>query len=224
MFELHPVLGRRARLLLAGCGAGLSLLAASVAVPAFADQPSTSQSQTPDTIGPHTHQLHGQVTKTSGSSFELTTERFGPVNVTFAGRTPRGHGQGQGPAGHERRRAHELLALADLKVGDRVVVQGHTSADGKSFVARRVHVLPPRDAQQQAGVTHVLGTITNATTANGTTTLTLALADGSSRSVVVSSTTRIRPDGKTVADLKNGVRVTAIVKDGTASGIVVHPA
>jgi hypothetical protein len=42
--------------------------------------------------------------------------------------------------------------------------------------------------------------------------------------VVVSSTTRIRPDGKTVADLKNGVRVTAIVKDGTASGIVVHPA
>ena len=221
MFEFHQIVRRRARLLLAGCGSSLLLLVASVAAPAFADQPAASPSQTPDTLGPHTHQLHGQVTKTSSSSFELTTERFGPVNVTFVGQAARGRGQARG---HGRARAHEVLVLADVKTGDRAIVQGSTSPDGTSFVARRVHVLPPRDAQEHGRVAHLVGTISAANTANGATTLTLALADGSSRSVVVSATTPIRREGRTVADLKAGARVTAIVSNGTVTAIVVQPA
>ncbi len=67
---------------------------------------------------------------------------------------------------------------------------------------------------------HLVGTITNATT----TTLTVKVADGTSQSVAVSADTRIRPQGKTVADLTVGTKVTVVSKNGTATGVVVIPA
>ena len=67
---------------------------------------------------------------------------------------------------------------------------------------------------------HLVGTISSATA----TTLTFKLADGTTQSVTVSADTRIRPQGKTMADLTVGTRVTIVSKNGTATGIVLMPA
>jgi hypothetical protein len=121
---------------------------------------------------------------------------------------------------HGRPRSFEVAKASDLKDKERVVVLGHTSADGKSFIARRVHVLPSRDA---AGHTsHVAGTITGVSSATSGTTLTIKLADGTSSTVTVTSDTRIRPLGKTVADLTVNTKVTVVMKNGTATSVVVQ--
>jgi len=181
-------------------------------------QTSTSQSVQP--IGPHTHQIHGTVktAPSAGSStFVVSTERYGDVTVSFGGGMARGHGHGHGRAG-----AFEITSLSELTAGARLIVQGNTSADGKTFVARRVHVLPAKDAA--AHPNHLIGTISAATTSDGTTTLTLKLADGSSQSVTLSPETKIRPEGKTATDLTVGTKVTVVTRNGTASGVVVMPA
>jgi hypothetical protein len=206
--------------------AGLLLLGTTLAGTALADQApaaqTTSSSQAPQAIGPHTHQIHG-IVKTAPSAgsttFVVTTERYGDVNVSFAGATAKGHGHAQA---HGKPRASELTSAANLKVGDRVIVQGATSADGKSFIARRVHLLPSRDTT--AHPTHLVGTIASVATSGGTTTLSVKLADGTTQSVTVSSETRIRPNGKTLADLTVGTKVTLISKNGSATGVVVMPA
>ena len=223
--------GGRLRAAFIGGGAGLVLVGTILAGTALAaDQPTTAATtatqttaaaaQTPEALGPHTHQLHG-IVKTAPSAgattFTLTTVRFGDVTVSFAGATPRGRGHARG-----RARSFQLATAADLKAGDRVVVQGRTSADGKSFVARRVHVLPAKDAPGKP--THLVGTISSVATASAGTTLTIRLADGTTQSVSISSETKIRPEGKTVADLSVGTRVTVVSKNGTASGVVVLPA
>ena len=151
------------------------------------------------------------------TTFTLTTVRYGDVTVSFAGSTPKGRAHAQGNA-----RSSELAGAADLKAGDRVVVLGRTSADGKSFVARRVHALPARDAAGKT--THLVGTISSLATASAGTTLTIKLADGTTQSVSISSQTTIRPVGKSVADLSVGTRVTVVSKNGTATSIVVMPA
>jgi hypothetical protein len=112
--------------------------------------------------------------------------------------------------------------VADVQAGARVIVQGSASADAKTFIARRVHVLPAGGAAQHSS--HLVGTITTVATANGTTTLTVKLADGTTQSVTVSSATRIRPVGKTTADLTGGTKVTVVEKNGAATGVVVLPA
>lgn len=209
--------------LIAGAVSAL-LFGTTLAGTALADQAPTTQtsstSQTPQAIGPHTHQLHGTV-KTAPSAgattFVLTTERYGDVTVSFAGSTARGHGHGRGEA-----RAFQVTAAAELKAGDRVIVQGSTSADGKSFIARRVHVLPVLGAA--AHTTHLVGTIASVATSNGTTTLSVKLADGTTQNVTVSADTKIRPEGKTVADLTTGTKVTVVSRNGTATGVVVLPA
>lgn len=210
------------RAALIGGGASLILATAALAAPALAaDQPATTTtaataSTVPQAIGTHTHQLHGTVktpAAAGASSFTLTTERYGDVTVSFTGITPKGHGHARG-----RAQSHELASLADLKVGDRLVIQGRTSADGKTFVARRVHVLPAADAATHETM-HLVGTISSATAS----TLTFKLADGTTQSVTVSADTRIRPQGKTMADLTMGTRVTVVSKNGTATGIVVMP-
>ena len=216
--------GLRLRGRAAFIGAGIAMLVASVFLTGTvlaADQPTTS-TQAPDAIGPHTHQIHGLVKGTPASgatSFIVTTERFGDVSVSFAGATPKGHGHGhaQGQA-----RSFEVAKASDLKDGDRVVVQGHTSSDGKTFIARRVHRLA---AKASAHATHIVGTISTVTnTSNGTTTLTLIPASGTaSQTVTVNSDTKIHPNGKTVADLKVGTKITVVSKDGAATGVVIMP-
>jgi Domain of unknown function (DUF5666) len=211
--------GGRARAALIGSGASLVILAAAVlaATPVLAaDQPNATGQSATQHIGPHTHQLHGTV-KTApsggGSTFTVTTERYGDVTVSSAGSTARGHGAGDGKA-----RGHGLANLGDLKTGDRVVVQGRTSNDGNSFVARRVHALPAADGTGERA-THLVGTITTASASS----LTVKLADGSSQSVALSGDTRIRPQGKTVTDLTVDTKVTVVSKGGTATGIVIMP-
>jgi hypothetical protein len=49
----------------------------------------------------------------------------------------------------------------------------------------------------------------------------LKLADGTTQSLSVSADTRIRPEGKTLADLTIGTKVTVISKNGAATGVVV---
>jgi hypothetical protein len=41
--------------------------------------------------------------------------------------------------------------------------------------------------------------------------------------VTVTSDTKIRPEGKTVVDLKVGTKLTGISKNGIATGVVVMP-
>ena len=215
----------RARAAFISGGIAVLLATASVAAPAVAAEQSTAQNAaaaTPQALSAHTHQIHGVVETTpaaGATSVTVTTERFGDVVVSFAATTPKGHGHARP---HGKARSFEVDKISDLKAGDRVVIQGRTSADGKSFVARRVHKLPALEAA--AHPTHLVGTISSAATANGTTTLAIKLADGSSQSVTVSAATRIRPGGKTVADLTVGTKVTVVSKDGAATGVVVTPA
>jgi hypothetical protein len=215
---MQRILGGRVRAALIGSGTSLILTAAVLVAPVLAaDQPTTTAAADTQAIGPHTHQLHGTVKtapSTGGSSVTVTTERYGDVTVSFAGTTPKGHGHGHGKA-----RAHELTTLADLKAGDRVVVQGRTSADAKSFIARRVHVLPAAEGVGERA-THLVGSVTSSSASS----VTIKLADGSSQSVAISADTKIRPQGKTVADLTVGTKVTVVSKSDTATGIVVMPA
>jgi hypothetical protein len=198
---------------------GLILATAALTAPALAaDQPVAT---TPPALSAHTHQLHGVVKATpaaGATTFTLTTRRFGDVTVSFAGATVRGRGHA---SGHGKARSFEVAKATDLKAGDRVIVQGRTSADGQSFVARRVHLLPARNAATRA--THLVGTISNVATAGGTTTLTINLANGSSQSVTVSANTPIRPEGKTISDLTVGTKVTVVSKNGAATGVAVMP-
>jgi len=214
----------RLRAAFIGGAASLVLVGTTIAGTALAaDQPTTTATtaaaQTAEALGLHTHQLHG-IVKTAPSAgattFTLTTVRYGDVTVSFAGSTPKGRAHAHGKA-----RSSELAKAAELKAGDRVVVLGRTSADGKSFVARRVHVLPAKDAAGKA--THLVGTISSVATGSAGTTLTIKLADGTTQSVSVSSETKIRPVGKSVADLSVGTRVTVVSKNGTATSVVVIP-
>jgi len=143
---------------------------------------------------------------------------YGDVNVTFTGAKIRGRGQAHGHA-----RSFEVASVSDLKDRDRVVVQGHTSSDAKTFIARRVHLLPAKGAA--AHTSHLVGTISAVSTgSNGSTTLTLTLANGSpSQTVTLTAETKIRPEGQTVADLKVGTKVAVVSRNGTATGVVVMP-
>jgi len=213
-------LGGRLRAAFIGGGVAVLLATASLAAPVLAaDQPSTT-AQAPDKIGPHTHQIHGVVKGTPASgatTFTVTTERYGDVSVTFTGASPRGRGHAQGHA-----RSFEVAKASDLKDGDRVVVQGRTNADGSSFIARQVHLLPAKGAAAHA--THLVGTISAVASASNGTTLTLTPTNGTaSQTVTVTSDTKIRPEGKTVADLKVGTKVTVVSKDGTATSVVLMP-
>jgi len=231
MRHTHLTFGGRLCATLIGGGASLVLVATTLAGTALAaDQTTTNTTtptqttaaaaQTPEALGSHTRQLHG-VVKTAPSAgattFTLTTARFGDVTVSFAGSTLKGRGHARG-----RARSFELATAADLKAGDRLVVQGRTNADGKSFVARRVQVVAAKDAVSKA--THLVGMISSVATASAGTTLTIKLADGTSQSVSVSSETKIRPEGKSVADISVGTRVTVVSKNGTATSVVVLPA
>jgi len=218
--------GGRLRAAFIGGGASLVLVGTTLAGTALAaDQPTTTATtattgvaQAAEALGPHTHQLNGIVKtapSTGATRFTLTTVRYGAVTVSFAASTPKGRGHAHGKA-----RSSEIAKTADLKAGDLVVVLGRTSADGKSFVARLGHVLPAKDAAGKA--THLGGTISSAASAG--TTLAIKLADGTTQSVSVSSETKIRPVGKSVADLSVGTRVTVVSKDGTATSVVVLPA
>jgi hypothetical protein len=211
--------GGRLRAALIGGGFAVVLATASLAAPALAADQPTANAATSDAIGPHTHQIHGVVKGTPASgatSFVVTTQRYGDVTVTFNSvNNPKGHGHARGHA-----RAFEVGNASALKDGDRVVVQGRTSSDGKTFIARRVHLLPVKG--EAAHPTHVVGTIAAASTSGGSTTLTITPSNGSaSQTVTVTSDTKIRPDGKTVADLKVGTKVTVVSKNGTAIGVVV---
>jgi Domain of unknown function (DUF5666) len=211
--------GGRVRAAFIGGSFAVLLATASLAAPVLAAEQQTT-GQTTDTIGPHTHQIHGVVKGTlaaGATSFTVTTESYGDVTVTFAGATIPGRGHGHGHA-----RSFQVASASDLKDGDRVVVQGHTSPDGKTFIARRVHVLPARAA---AHATHIVGTISAVSSgSNGSTTLTLMPTNGgAAQNVTVTADTRIHPDGKTLADLKIGTKVTVVCKNGTATGVVVTP-
>lgn len=221
MRHIGSMFGGRLRAALIGGGFAALLSTAALTAPVLAaDQPT----QTAGGIGPHTHQIHGVVKGTpaaGATTFVVTTEHHGDltdVTVSFTGATIKGHGHGRGAA-----RSFEVAKASDLKDGERVVVQGHTSPDGKTFIARRVHRLPAKDPAGHA--THIVGTISAVSSgSNGSTTLTLSPTDGSaSQPVTVTSDTKIRPEGKTLADLKVGTKVTVVSKNGTATGVVVTP-
>ncbi|MBI4492730.1 MAG: hypothetical protein HY690_08075 [Chloroflexi bacterium] len=156
-------------------------------------------------------QIHGTVkagsASTSAKTFVVTTARHGDVSVHFAGLPA-------GTQAHGKARAHQASAVADLHDGDLVVLQGRLSAEGGKavFEARRIHVLPAR------ATTHTVGTVDSATVSS----LTLKLADGSTRTFALSADTRIEPQGKTVTDLKSGTRVTVVSKDDTAKAVVIQ--
>ena len=235
MQSTQCTLGGRVWTALVAASASLLLVGTTLTGAAWADQEqgqTTAASQQPEALGAHTHQVHGTVktVPSSGSStFVVTTKRFGDVTVSLAGATTapaNGHGHGHGKGSN----AAGTSSAANLKTGDRVVVHGSTSADGKTFTATRMHVLPPQDAAQQSSqgtaqhTTHLAGTVTSAATSNGTTTLSIKLADGTSQSITVSSTTRIRPAGKTAADLTIGTNVTVVQRNGAAATVVALPA
>ena len=140
----------RVRAAFVAATASLVVLGTTLPGAAMADQAPTTQttaaSQQPQAIGSHTHQLHG-VVKTAPSSgsttFVVTTDRYGDVTVSLTGAGSNGHAHGHGHGhGSGAAGAVAVATTAEVKAGERVVVQGSTSADGKTFVARRVHVLP----------------------------------------------------------------------------------
>jgi hypothetical protein len=219
MRTTHLTFSGRVRAAFLAGGTSLVLAAASLAGTALAADQTAQTTAAVEKIGPHTHQLHGTVDATpaaGATSFVVDTERFGKVTVTFAGTSAHGKGHAHGKA-----RASEAASAASLKAGERVIVQGRTSADGTTFTARRVHVLPNKGA---ARASHLVGTIASAATSNGTTTLSIKSADGSTTSVSVTADTKVRPEGKTIADLTVGTKVTVVSKDGVATGVVVMPA
>jgi hypothetical protein len=206
----HLLFGSAARVRAAAFGLTASLLIAAATI---APLPAAAAESLTD----HTHSLHGLVQgnpSSGATSFTLVTERYGTVTVNFAGATPHGRGRL-----HGRPRAYEVASAGELKDGERVVVQGRTSSDGKSFVARRVHVLPQIGGHGH--VTHLVGTITGVSTSSNGTTLTIKRADGTTASVLVNSETRIRPAGKSISDLTVNTRVTVAERDGTATGVAI---
>ena len=84
-----------------------------------------------------------------------------------------------------------------------------------------MHVQPSHDGAHHTA--HLVGTVTNVAASNGTTTLTVKLADGTSQSVAISSVTRIRPAGKSAADLSVGTKVKVVQKNGVATTVVATP-
>ena len=206
----YPLLSFSGRVRAAMLGVSASVL---VAAAALAAMPASADSLTSDT-----HALHGVVqgTPSSGAtSFKLLTDRYGLVTVNFAGTTPRSRGRL-----HGKPRSFEVAKASDLKDQERIVVQGHTGADPNSFVARRVHVLPQKDTSGHAS--HLVGTITGVSSASNGTLLTIQLADGTTSTATVTSDTRIRPQGKTVADLTVKTKVTVVMKNGTATAVVIQ--
>src|SRR5262249_22310842 len=148
----------------------------------------------PHALGRHTRLIHGTGESVSGSGFVLTTGRYGDVNVTLPTSTSTSNRE---PNGHGRR--PQTRTAAPVRGGGGAVVLGRTSADGKSFVARRVQVLGAR----QGGATrtaHLVGTVVSASA----TSITVKLADGTSQTVSVAGDVKIKLDGKTVADLVAG--------------------
>src|SRR5919201_234745 len=146
----------RVRAAFIGGSATLILAMAGLAGPALAADQVTTAAAAPQALSEHTHQLHGTVKAAPASgatTFTVTTERYGDVTVSFAPAAAKGLGHGHGKA-----RAHQLAKIADLKADERVVVQGRTSADGKTFVARRVHVLPAKG--EGHGNAHLVGSVT----------------------------------------------------------------
>jgi hypothetical protein len=151
--------GARVHATFVGAGVAALFATAVLSAPVVAADQSSTSAQVTDAIGPHTHQVHGVVKGTPGSgatSFVVTTQRHGDVTVTVsnststaATNTGHGHGKGQGNA---QAQASQGAAVSDLKDGTRVVVQGHTSSDGNTFVARRIHLLPAGNADDQAAL------------------------------------------------------------------------
>jgi hypothetical protein len=145
----HGLIGR-VRAAFVGGGASLILAMATLAAPAMAaDEPAP----TPKALTSHTHQLRGTVkaaVSSGAKTVTVSTKRYGDVTVAFdptaAGAAAKTNGKGKGE-GRGKARAHDIAALSDLKAGERVVVLGRTSEDGKSFTARRVHLLPAKDAE-----------------------------------------------------------------------------
>lgn len=219
--KLTHAMPGRLRAALISTSASLLLIGSTLAMPVMAaDQTAASSAAQPADV-PHGHQIHGTVKTAasgSGTTFTVTTERFGDISVSFAGAAPHGRAAGRGHA-----RSHQAATAADIKVGERIVAQGEYSSDGKSFVARRVHVLPADDQDSATKVSHGLATITSVSTQDNVTSLTLKFSDNSSQTVTLAADAKIRPHGKTVADLKAGTRVTVVSKGGVATGVVVMP-
>jgi hypothetical protein len=231
-------LGSRVRTAMVAASASLLVAGTTLTGAAWADQGQNNQtsaaSQQPEALSLHTHTLHGTV-KTGGSStFVVTTTRYGDVTVSVAATTSNGngHGRGHGHGNGNGSGATGSSNTASLTAGERVVVQGSPSADLKTFNARRVHVLPASGSDQATGQSHdgsqqatrVAGTVTSTSSSNGTTTLTVKLADGTSQSATIPSTARIRPVGKTAADLTVGTKVSVVQRNGTVTTVVVVPA
>src|SRR5438270_7250828 len=93
MRHMDLSLGGRVRAALIGGVVAMLVATSSLAAPVLA----ADQAAQVDAIGPHTHQIHGVVKGTPGSgvtSFVMTTERYGDVNVSFTGATVKSHGRG----------------------------------------------------------------------------------------------------------------------------------
>src|SRR5258708_1895567 len=133
MRHIQLTFGGRLRAAVIAGGASLVLVATPLAGTALAaDQPTTTTTmatqttaaaaQTPEELGPHTHQLHG-IVKTApsagGTTFTLTTVRFGDVTVSFAGSTLKGRGHARG-----RARSFVLATATDLTLAVRSAARG----------------------------------------------------------------------------------------------------
>ncbi|MBI3973054.1 MAG: hypothetical protein HY332_17385 [Chloroflexi bacterium] len=162
----------------------------------------------------HGHQIHGTVksVNTGAKSFVVDTStpddvKHGDVTVQLPNNLSRPGKAGQ--HGQGKAKSHLAASIDDVKVGTRVVVQG-TLESGK-FNARRVHVLPAKE------ITHAVGEVQSYT--NGT--LTVKLADNSTKTFKVTSDTKFHPEGKSAANLTPpGAKVTVVAKDGEAKNIV----
>ena len=155
------------------------------------------------------HQIHGLVSsKSSDTAFVVTTAQHGNVNVTVpaAGSTSPGRGQGRGMGGGNGRGRSEVVA--QVAVGDRVVIQGQaTGAAGAAtptFEARRIHVLP------RGKVQHVVGTFKSFS--SGSLTITVG---GTDRAFTINSSTVVKPDGSSLTSITGAPTITVVTRDGT---------
>ena len=196
----------------------LSLVAAglTLGIPAAAQADTTAVTvDAADT--PHGHALHGTVVSVDKTAKTLVVAvKHGDdaaVNVTVDASKATVHV----PGAHGKKQRFGKADLGSVAKGDKLVAQGrYTSAT--AFTARRLHVVPGKRT------VHATGT---ASVDAGAKTITVTTGDGTKVTFSYNADTKVRPEGKTVADAA-GKKVTVVGRrqaDGTvlATGVSIEP-
>jgi len=170
---------------------------------------------------PHGHQqLHGTVTAPpSGNTLQVAV-KHGDTTTNVTVTVPsdaRIFVPGAHASAHGRQPRLGAANLSSIGKDFEVVAQGQYSADGKSFTATRLHVVPAHLTVHATGKASVSGT-----------NITVAKSDGTSVTFTTDGSTKIRPQGKTITDVgTNNPTVTVVGRrqaNGTilATGVVIQ--